>query len=221
MLFDPEPGFGGLPSDGFAVFSIEDREQRRRAIIDTFHPALTALGDDLTLRLEPLAHHPLHVHLPRLDWPRGYQPFATWLTLSGHAQGYQDGPQLNVGVHADHVAIRLGWDAAAGAFGRFEFLCRHGGLGEALIEAARGEELRLRVYAAADWPRGSTCVLATDGPLAPTFDEVRRRGVWWELGRRYELATESACIGSPALGDEARRIFSALLPLYERIAGES
>ena len=27
----------------------------------------------------------------------------TWLALSREAHGYQAGPQLNVGVHADHV----------------------------------------------------------------------------------------------------------------------
>lgn len=221
MLFDPRPEFDGLPERGFDVFAIEARDARRRAIIETFHPPLEALGTDLVARLGPRADRPLHAHLPRLDWPRTYEPFATWLALSHHAQGYQDGPQLNVGVHADHVAVRLGWDTGAATFGRFEFLCRHGGLGEELVEVAREAGLRFRVYAAARWPEGSRCVLESDGPTGPTFDEVRRRGVWWELGRRLELPDELATVASPALGTLAGEIFERLLPSYERVVGES
>lgn len=221
MLFDPQPEFDGLPRDGFDVFSIEQRDARRRAIIETFHPALETLGTDLVERLSPGLAHPLHAHLPRLDWPRTYEPFATWLALSHKSQGYQDGPQLNVGVHADHVAIRLGWDASAAGFGRFEFLCRHAGLGTALVEQAVAQELDFRVYAAARWPEGSRCVLRTAGPIGPTFDEVRRRGVWWELGVRLELPDAIDVVASPELGRRAAEVFAGLVPLYERIAGEA
>ena len=221
MLFDPPHDFTGLTRDGFDVFSIEQRDARRRAIIDTFHPALEALGVDLTARLAPFVKHPVHAHLPRLDWPRTYEPFATWLALSHKVQGYQDGPQLNVGVHVDHVAIRLGWDASAAGFGRFEFLCRHAGLGQALSEVAVEQGLLFRVYAAAAWPEGSRCVSETRGPVAPTFDEVRRRGVWWELGRRLELVDAIDVVASPELGSCTGQIFERLLPLYERIVGEA
>ena len=106
LLFEQTPNFSGLPESGFEVFSIEDREARRHAIIDTFHPCLKTLGEDLLSRLSPPEEErdpeetPLHIHLPRLDWPRGYQPFCTWLAISREAHGYQTGPQLNVGVHA-------------------------------------------------------------------------------------------------------------------------
>ena len=126
LLFEPPLRFDGLPADGFRVFGIADREERRRAIVRTFHPGLKILAEDLLERLGPIAAAPLHSHLPRLDWPHGYKPFCTWLALSREAHGYQAGPQLNIGVHADHIAIRLGWDTQANAFGRFEFLARHG-----------------------------------------------------------------------------------------------
>ena len=106
LLFEPPLRFEGLPAEGFRVFAIQDREERRRAIINAFHPALHELAEDLLERLGPSAAAPLHAHLPRLDWPRGYQPFGTWLALSREVQGYQAGPQLNVGIHADHVALR-------------------------------------------------------------------------------------------------------------------
>jgi hypothetical protein len=219
VLFEPDARFEGLPATGFGVFAIADRDERRHAILTTIHPALERLGQDLLASLGPHCTTALHPHLPRLDWPRDYQPFCTWLVLSHAAQGYQAGAQLNVGVHADHVSYRLGWDTAADAFGRFEFLCRHGGLGPELVEAGARGGLALRVYAAAAWPRGSSLVFESATDVAGSFDEVRRRGVWWELGRRLELPAELPRVSSPALGVEIAEAFRALLPLFERIAG--
>jgi hypothetical protein len=217
-LFQPDARFEGLPRDGFGLFRIRDRDARRRAILDTIHPPLHRLGEDLLERLEPRATDKLHFHLPRLDWPRGYQPFATWLALSREPHGYQGGPQLNVGVHADHVALRLGWDCSADAFGRFEFLCRHGDLGPHLLEVARANELQFRVYAAAAWPEGSRLVFESADDVAGSFSEVRTHGVWWELGRRHDLPAELDRVCSPAFGVETAELFEGLLPDYERIA---
>jgi hypothetical protein len=220
MLFEPTPQFEGLPEESFRLFSIEDREARRRAILETIHPELTKLGEDLIVRLSPRSTHELHAHLPRLDWPRGYQPFCTWLALSRETHGYQAGPQLNVGVHPGFVAVRLGWDTSAVAFGRFEFLCRVGHLDEELLELARSRELDFRVFAAASWPEGSQVVCETRTDLARTFDEVGRRGVWWEVGRHYPLPDSRSVVCSPELGREAERIFEFLLPVHDRIEGE-
>ena len=45
---------------------LPDREARRRRIIETVHPALTALGEDLLERLNPGATKQLHLCLPRI-----------------------------------------------------------------------------------------------------------------------------------------------------------
>jgi hypothetical protein len=218
MLFEPEARFRGLPRAGFEVFEIPDRDERRAAIVSTIHPALEELGEDLLARLNRHAVHPLHAHLPRLDWPRDYQPFCTWLALSRETHGYQAGPQLNVGVHADHVSYRLGWDTAAAAFGRFEFLCRHGALGPELAEVGASAGLTFRVFSAAPWPRGSALAFESDTDVVGSFDEVRRRGVWWELGRRLELPAELERVASPDLALEIAAAFRTLLPLFDRIA---
>jgi hypothetical protein len=226
LLFGQSPRFEGLPASGFAVFAVEDREARRQAIIDAFHPALKTLGEDLRAALDPpdddreSSANPLHVHLPRLDWPRGYQPFCTWLALSREPHGYQSGPQLNVGVHADHVAVRLGWDTGSDRFGRFEFLCRRGDLGDELKRVAAGESLHFRVFASAPWPEGSRRVFESSDGLDESFREVARRGVWWEIGSRYEVPLALPLICSSGLGTETARIFRALLPIYDRIVGE-
>jgi len=220
MLFESELQFDGLPEAGFDLFELDDREERRHEIVRTIHPALALLGEDLVERLNPRTEQPLHPHLPRLDWPRDYQPFCTWLALSRETHGYQSGPQLNVGVHADYVALRLGWDTSADAFGRFEFLCRLGELGDELRRLASDHGLAFRVYASAPWPIGSreTFCSATDVP--GSFDEIQRRGVWWELGRNHRIPAEREHVCSAALGREVVELFTAMLPTYDRIAGE-
>lgn len=220
LLFEVPFRFPGLPERGFDAFSIRDRDARRGAIIHAFHPPLRLLAEDLIERLGPHARAPLHSHLPRLDWPAGYQPFCTWLALSHQSHGYQSGPQLNVGVHADHVAARLAWDAATPGFGRFEFLCRHGGLGPVLLEVAGRERLKFRVYASARWPEGSRLVFESDTEIEAAFREVDRRGVWFEVGQRFELSdpADRAVITSAELGKRSTAIFRALLPALERLA---
>jgi hypothetical protein len=220
-LFEPPFRFQGLPVSGFEAFALPERERRRQAIIREFHPSLEMLGEDLLERLSPEAAKPLHAHLPRLDWPRDYQPFCTWLALSRETQGYQAGPQLNVGVHADHVAIRLGWDAQADAFGRFEFLSHHGGVGDEMAGLAAEHQLAFRVYAGAPWPEGSRRVFESVSDWPAAFREVARRGVWFELGVRRDLPAELPWAGSPSMGREAYRVLRALLPLYDRLAGHA
>jgi uncharacterized protein YktB (UPF0637 family) len=144
MLLRPPPRIPGFRSDNFAVFGIHEREARRHAIIETFHPGLKLLADDLLLLLNDTPGASFHAHLPRLDWPKGYVPFCTWLALSQLPHGYQAGPQLNVGIHADHVAARLACYTSADAFGRFEFRCRVAGLGESLAETAASAGLDFR-----------------------------------------------------------------------------
>jgi hypothetical protein len=216
MLLRPPPRFPGLPREAFEVFSLPDREERRLAILAAFHPALALLADDVLAALDPEDSAGFHAHLPQLNWPKGYVPFCTWVTLSRHAHGYQAGPQLSVAVHADHVSARLGWDTAADAFGRFEFRCRHGGLDRELLEAAEGLSLRFRVHAAAPWPAGSRVVFESASDLSGSFQEASRRGVFWELGRRWELPASIERVGEPAFCEEVRDVLLPLMPLHER-----
>jgi uncharacterized protein YktB (UPF0637 family) len=219
MLFDDDPSFTGFPSDRFDVFSMAHREERRRAIIAGFHPQLEVLGKLAVRRLAAIGSKELHAHLPKLNWPPGYQPFCTWLALSVETHGYQDGPQLNLGVHADHVAARLGWDTRSDRFGRFEFLCRHGELGQVLTECAAANDMKIRVYAAARWPRGSRLTFETGTDVAGSFNEVNRRGVWWEIGRRYELPERAEFVDSEDLGRDVLEVFETLFPVYQRAIG--
>jgi len=217
MLLPPPPKFPGFAAEDFEVFKVSDREARRRAIIDAFHPGLKLLAEDLLLRLNEPDTPEFHAHVPRLDWPKGYIPFCTWLALSKLPHGYQAGPQLNVGIHADFVAARLAWDTSADAFGRFQFRCKVAGLGETLAEVAAASGLMFRVYAAAPWPEGSRCVFVSGSDWDAAFAEVTRRGVWWELGRRWDLPEASDLVGTSAWSDAVAGVMTSLRPLFERI----
>jgi hypothetical protein len=217
MLLRPPPQFPGFRREDFEVFAIHDREARRRAIIGAFHPALKLLADDMLLLLNETQGPAFHAHVPRLDWPKGYVPFCTWLALSRLPHGYQAGPQLNVGVHSDFVAARLAWDTSADAFGRFEFRCRMAKLGESLAETAASAGLFFRVYAAAPWPVGSRCVFTSESDCDEAFVEAARRGVWWELGRRWDLPASFDLVGTPAWSGAVADVFLALSPLYDLI----
>jgi hypothetical protein len=217
MLLRPPPQFPGFRREDFEVFAIHDREARRRAIIGAFHPALKLLADDMLLLLNETQGPAFHAHVPRLDWPKGYVPFCTWLALSRLPHGYQAGPQLNVGVHSDFVAARLAWDTSADAFGRFEFRCRMAKLGESLAETAASAGLFFRVYAAAPWPVGSRCVFTSESDWDEAFVEAARRGVWWELGRRWDLPASFDLVGTPAWSGAVADVFLALSPLYDLI----
>jgi hypothetical protein len=221
MLFEPERQFQGLPADGFEAFGISDHEQRRREIISAFHTPLAALAEDLLADLKSLSTSRLHSHLPRLDWPRGYKPFCTWLALSHSARGYRAGPQLNVGIHRDYVAARLGWDVQAPAFGRFEFLCRFGRLGSEMEALAAEHGLRFRVYAAAPWPQGSQLVYESAEDWKGAFAEAQLRGVWFEFGERFDLPDNLDLVNSPQFGARVSKLFKLLLPLHDRIVSPS
>ena len=217
MLLRPPPRFPGFSFEDFEVFSIEDRDERRRRILDTFHPPLRLLADDVLPLLNEGDGAPFHPHLPQLNWPKGYVPFCTWLAFSRLPHGYQAGPQLNVGIHRDHVAARLAWDTSADAFGRFEFRCRIGGLGTVLEETAAASQLTFRVYAAAAWPEGSRLVFETSSDWDSAFTEVSRRGVWWELGRRWDLPEAFELVTTPDWSGVVGDVFEALASVYAKI----
>jgi uncharacterized protein YktB (UPF0637 family) len=211
--------FSGLPVHQLDVLDISDIEQRRQAIIEVFHPPLQALGEELLDILQPSAGTDLHLFQPRLNWPRSYKPFCTWLAISRETQGYQSCGQLNVGVHRDHVAVRLGFDTSVPAYGRFEFLCRFHGLGDRLKELATAHTLEFRVYAAAPWPEGSRMVFDSDHDLTGAFEDVRLHGVWFEIGRRYELPNHADLVGDRRFLEKVVEVFEPLMPVYLEAAG--
>ena len=79
--------------------------------------------------------------------------------------------------------------------------------------------MKIRVYASARWPQGSRLTFETETDIAGSFNEVNRRGVWWEIGRRYALPAKAKLVASAEFGREALDLFEALLPVYEQVVG--
>ena len=84
-----------------------------------------------------------------------------------------------------------------------------------MLEVAAAVALGFRVYAAAPWPEGSRLVFDSPTDLAGSFLEASRRGVFWEIGRRWELPASMDRVTEPAWSEEVRDVLLALLPLYE------
>jgi hypothetical protein len=94
-------------------------------------------------------------------------------------------------------------------------------MGAELSALAADHGLRFAVFAPAPWPQGSTRIFESPSDWQGAFTEVARRGVWFEIGTHRDLPEASEWVASPALGAEALRVFDALLPFYERVAGSS
>ena len=143
------------------------------------HPKLAALGEDILADFRRRGIEGLHPHLPQLNWPRGYQPFCTWLALSNQPHRYQDLAQLNVGVHEPFVAVRLGFDTSGYAFGRLLFLISHGDLEETFTRIAEPAQLRCRVYRSAPWPEGSRAIYDSGDDFARGVRIAEREAANW------------------------------------------
>ena len=79
--------------------------------------------------------------------------------------------------------------------------------------------MKIRVYASARWPQGSLLTFETQSDVAGSFDEVNRRGVWWEIGRRFDLPARAEWVASPEFGRESVDLLEDLLSLYEKVVG--
>ena len=88
---------------------------------------------------------------------------------------------------------------------------------KASAETAASAGLLFHVFATAPWPEGSRCVYSSETGWDEAFEEVRRRGVWWELGRRWELPASFDLVETPAWSDAVADVLLALRPLYLRI----
>ena len=212
--------FPGFEPGDFETFRIRDRHHRREEILRLLHPKLKALGADLLSDFRYRGIEVLHPHLPQLNWPPGYEPFCTWLALSAHPHRYQQLAQLNVGVHEPYVAVRLGFDTAGEAFGRFLFLMSHGDLPGVLDRIAAPAGLRCRVYRQTPWPEGSRVIFDSgEAFLRGVKAAERENGNWFEVGRVFTRQDHGGELEQPEFAATAAGILLDLYPVFRRLAG--
>ncbi len=211
------PGF--LPED-FLPFRIRERSRRREEILARLHPKLEALGSDILADFRSRGIEGLYPHLPQLNWPRGYEPFCTWLAISTQPHRYQHLAQLNVGVHAPYVTVRLGFDTAGEIFGRFLFLMSHGDLPEVLARIAVPAGLRCRAYRKAPWPEGARAVFDSGDDFLAGVKAAEREGAnWFEVGRIFTRDGHTDELSKPEFAEAAAAILLVLYPVFRRLAG--
>jgi len=212
--------FPGFKPGDFEPFRIPDRHHRREEIIRLLHPKLGALGEDILSDFRRRGIEGLHPHLPHLNWPPGYEPFCTWLALSTQPHRYQQLAQLNVGVHEPYVSVRLGFDTAGEAFGRFLFLMSHSDLPGVLARIAVPAGLRCRVFRRAPWPEGSRAVFDSgEDFLRGVQAAERENGNWFEVGKIFTRQDQGEALGKPEFAATATGILLTLYPVFRRLAG--
>ena len=100
-------GLGFGPSD-FALFEIEDPDERAAALDATLLPKLLQLGDGCTSGLGRVAGTELFLHAARPPRRRGAAPEEVLVAFSQSAKGYRGLPFLGVAVTRCHLHARVG-----------------------------------------------------------------------------------------------------------------
>lgn len=98
-------GFG--PSD-FALFEIDDPDERGKALEATLLPKLLELGESCRAGLSRVAGHELHVHPARIHHRREAAPEEVLIAFSESARGYRGLPFLGVALTREHLHARVG-----------------------------------------------------------------------------------------------------------------
>ncbi len=100
-------GVGLGPSD-FALFEIDDPEERGAALEATLLPKLLELGSSCRGGLSRVAGHELHVHPARIHHRREAAPEEVLVALSESPRGYRGLPFLGVVLTREHLHARVG-----------------------------------------------------------------------------------------------------------------
>jgi hypothetical protein len=100
-------GLGFGPSD-FALFEIDDPDERASALDTTLLPKLVALGTDCVSGLARVAGTQLFLHAARPPRRRGAAPEEVMVAFSESAKGYRGLPFLGVAVTRGHLHARVG-----------------------------------------------------------------------------------------------------------------
>src|SRR5512142_150084 len=100
-------GLGFGPSD-FALFEIDDPDERGTALEAKLLPKLVELGSSCRAGLSRVAGHELHVHPARIHHRREAAPEEVLIALSGSARGYRGLPFLGVALTREHLHARVG-----------------------------------------------------------------------------------------------------------------
>ncbi len=98
----------GLGPPDFALFEIDDPEERAEALEGSLQPKLVGIGASCVAGLSRVAGKDLHVHPGKLPRRKGQAPEEILVAFADSAKGYRGLPYLGVVVTCRHLHARVG-----------------------------------------------------------------------------------------------------------------
>jgi Protein of unknown function (DUF1054) len=203
-------GLGLGPTD-FALYEIDDPEERAAALEGKLQPKLLTIGGQCLSGLGRVAGKLLHVHPGKLPRRKGVAPEEMLVAFSETAKGYRGLPFLAVVVTRDHLHARVG---VRGDSARREGM-RRALEREAANLARKGKPFRkLRQFAGWNFEE------------LPEFAPAHSTAFWLELAEAVGPGGDGVDVGIAWSREEARSIalgdllgvFRDLSPLYKVLA---
>jgi len=202
----------GIGPEEFAIFAIEDPEERARALERRLAPSLEALGSGLRAGLSRVAGMELHPHLGKIQRRKSLPPGEMFVAFCGSERGYRTVPHFLLAVSVGQLHARVAARAAADRGGTLRRALER----EAGNLARKGKPFR-RVRSYARWDQAQL------PEIAPTHSAV----FWSEQaealadgGIDLGVAWPAAEARSLAVGD-VLGTFRDLAPLFKLLANAS
>ncbi len=203
-------GLGLGPTD-FALFDIDDPDERAAALERALQPKLLDLGDKCRSGLVRVAGKELHVHAGRLPRRKGAAPQEVLVAFSESEKGYRGLAFLAVVMTARHLHARVGVRGESPRRAEMQRALER----EAQNLARKGKPFRkLRPYA--DWNHEEL----------PELAPAHSAAFWLELAADLAPGRPGLDVGITWSREEARSlalgdllgVFRDLSPLYKVLA---
>lgn len=203
-------GLGLGPTD-FALFEIDDPEDRAAVLEETLQPKLLAIGEECVSGLSRVAAKELFAHPGKLPRRKGTAPEELLVAFSDSAKGYRGLPFLGVVITRDHLHARVGVRGESSRRLAMQRALAH----EAPNLAKKGKPFRkLRQFV--DW----------NFEELPELAPAHSAAFWTELADDLAPGKAGLDVGSAWTREEARSIaigdllgvFRDLSPLYKILA---
>ncbi len=204
----------GLGPPDFALFEIDDADERAEALETSLQPKLLEIGERCVAGLSRVAGKELHAHPGRLPRRKGHAPEEMLVAFTDSAKGYRGLPYLAVVATRRHLHARVGVRGESP---------RRGAMQKALEResgnlARKGKPFRkLRHFASWNFEE------------LPEIAPAQSPAFWLELGEQLAPGCVGLDVGISWSLDEARSlsvgdllgVFRDLSPLYKILAAAS
>jgi uncharacterized protein YktB (UPF0637 family) len=204
----------GLGPPDFALFEIDDPDERAAALDDALQPKLLDVGGQCLSGLIRVAGKELHAHPGRIARRKGAPPQEILVAFSESEKGYRGLPFLAVVMTSRHLHARVGVRGESPRPADNQRAHER----EAQNLARKGKPFRkLRQYA--DWNHEEL----------PEFAPAHSAAFWLELGADLAPGRPGLDVGIAWSREEARSlalgdllgVFRDLSPLYKVLANAS